>query len=260
MQKFLNINPEKTSQKIINFLKKEFSERQKRTAILAISGGIDSAVCAFLCKEAGLKLYAINLPYKKQSISDSLLIEKSLNLPKKQTITINIGSSVDAQIKKLKEHINIDALDKGNIMARQRMIIQYALAKKLNGLVVGTENLSEYYLAYFTLYGDQACDIRPIANLFKTHIYQLAKYFKIPEKIIKKAPSADLWKEQTDEKELGFSYKEADPIIYFKMIKKFTKEKILKNNKFNKSLVNKVIKRIDSTEYKRENPPKCIFC
>ncbi|TRZ80977.1 NAD+ synthase [bacterium] len=260
MQKFLNINPEKTSQKIINFLKKEFSERQKRTAILAISGGIDSAVCAFLCAKAKLNLYLVNLPYGGQSVKDGMSVAKELKLSEKQTLTINIGRVVDEQIKEIEKSVKLDQVDKGNIMARQRMIVQYALAKKLNGLVVGTENLSEYYLAYFTLYGDQACDIRPIASLLKTQVYQLGKYLGVPEKITKKAPSAELWKEQTDEKELGFSYEEADPIIYLYKVKNLNKEKILKKYPFNNSLINKVIERIDSTEYKRENPPKCIFC
>ncbi len=255
----LEINSKKVSNKILSFLKKEFQQRKKKCAILGISGGIDSAVCAFLCEKAGLKLYAINLPYKNQSIKDGELVEKSLKLPKEQIITIDIGKAVDEQIKELKKYAKLDSVDKGNIIARQRMIVQYALARRLKGLVIGTENLSEYWLAYFTSHGDQACDIAPIANLLKTQVYEIAKYLNVPEKIINKLPSADLWKGQTDEKELGFSYAKADPIIYLYKINNLTKEKIIETYGFNKSLVSKIIKRIDSTEYKRENSPKCIF-
>jgi NAD+ synthase len=138
------------------------------------------------------------------------------------------------------------------------MIVQYALARNLNGLVVGTENLSEYYLAYFTLYGDQACDISPIAGLLKTQVYQLGKYLEVPKEIIKKAPSAGLWKNQTDEDELGFSYEKADPIIYLKIIKKYSKKQII-NKGFPANLVDRVIKRIEKTEFKRQEGPKCYL-
>jgi NAD+ synthase len=252
-------NPQVISKEIILFLRKEFSNRKKKIAILGVSGGIDSALTAFLCHKAGLKLYVVNLPYNKQSTDDGNLIAKSLKLPEKQILTINIGSSVDSQFEKIEKSVKLDIVDKGNMMARQRMIVQYALARKLGGLVVGTENLSEYYLAYFTLFGDQACDIAPIAGLLKAQVYQLAQYLNVPEKIISKAPSADLWENQTDEKELGFSYTEADPIIYLNKIKLVSPSKIISQYGFKKSLVNKVMKRIRDTEFKREEVPKCYI-
>ena len=143
-------------------------------------------------------------------------------------------------------------------MARQRMICQYALARFLNGLVVGTENLSEYYLGYFTLHGDQACDISPIAGLFKTQVYELARYLGVPNWIIEKKPTAGFWPGQTDEAELGFSYEKADPILYFYFVKNYSKEKITKMG-FNSKLVNKVLERVMATEYKRQPPPKILF-
>lgn len=258
MNDLLEINPKKTVQKICHFLQKEFRQRKKQVAVLGISGGIDSAVCAFLCHRANLKLYALNLPYGRQDIQESLLVEKALCLSKKQILTINIKKTVDAQIRLIEEKIELTKLDKGNIMARQRMIVQYAVARKLNGLVIGTENLSEYYLAYFTLHGDQACDLAPIGNLFKTQVRQLAKYLKLPEKIIQKPPSAELWEGQTDEAELGFKYAQADPVIYLFKVEKKTSQQII-NMGYNKSLVNHVLGRIRKTEYKRQPPPKCLF-
>lgn len=253
----LKINCQKITRKIIDFLKKEFKKRKKSKAILALSGGIDSTVCAFLCQKAGLDLYGIILPYRGKG-TEGEKIAKILNLPKDHIFTIDISPIVDKAIKELQKIIKLDQIDKGNIMSRQRMIIQYALARGLNGLVMGTENLSEYYLGYFTLHGDQACDISPISGLFKTQVYELAKYLGVPQWVIDKAPTAGFWPGQTDEGELGFSYKDADEILYLSIIKKYPKEKIIKKS-FNQKLVNKVLARVRATEYKRKAPPKILF-
>jgi NAD+ synthase len=249
------LNDKKTIDKISKFLKQEFKERKKKAAVLGISGGIDSAFSGFLCRKAGLDLYAIIMPYKKRHLKESMMAADFLKIPKNRIFTIDIGLIVDKQIKELQKSVKMDETDKGNIMARQRMIIQYALARKFNGLVIGTENLSEYYLGYFTLHGDQACDISPINFLFKTEIYKLASNMNFPQWILKRPPTAGLWQGQTDEDELGFTYKEADQIIYYLIIKKLSKEQIIKKG-FNLSLINKVLERIKNTEYKREDPPK----
>jgi len=250
------MNKQKTVKKITDFLKKEFKKRKKKRAILAVSGGIDSALCAYLCKKAGLDVYAIILPYKKSG-GDGKKIVKDLNLSDSRVITIDIAPLVELAVKKLRKIIKIDQVDKGNIMARQRMVLQYSISRKLNGLVIGTENLSEYYLGYFTLYGDQACDISPIAGLLKTQVFDLAKYLGIPKWVLEKTPSADLWSGQTDEGELGFTYRDADQIIYYSIIKKQPKEKLIKKG-LNSKIIDKVLKRVKETEYKREGAPKCI--
>ncbi len=256
--KELLLGNRKISKKIINFLKKEFKKRDKKTAILGISGGLDSFTCALLCKKAGIDLYGIVMPYRKRKIEESMAAVKNLKLPKDRIIIIDIGPAVDSQINEFKGIINFDDVDKGNIMARQRMIVQYALARKLNGLVIGTEDLSEYYLGYFTLHGDQACDISLINNLFKTQVFSLAKYFGAPDRILKKSPSPDLWPNQTAEGELGFTYKDADEILYLSIIKKYPVKKIVDKG-FSLKLINKVLGRVKTTEYKRQNPPKLIF-
>ena len=256
MQNLL-LNNEKTTKNISSFLKREFKKRKKTKAILAISGGIDSAVCAYLCKKSGLDLYAVILPYGKRG-GEGRKIAEALKLSKNHIIIIDIASLVDRTVEKLERVVKINKIDEGNIMARQRMIIQYAIARNLNGLVIGTENLSEYCLGYFTLHGDQACDVRPIAGLFKTQVFGLAKYLEVPKWVFKKAPSADLWLSQTDEKEFGFTYKDADQIIYLSIIKKYPKEKIIKKG-FNLKLINKVLERVNATEYKRQSPPKPLF-
>jgi NAD+ synthase len=251
-------NHKKIAVKIINFLKREFKKRKKQKAILGISGGLDSTATALLCKKAGLDLYGILLPYRKRGLADSKKVAQILKLPKNRIIYIDIGLVVDAQVKELQKVVKLDKVDKGNIMARQRMIFQYALARRLNGLVVGTEDLSEYYLGYFTLHGDQACDISPIAGLFKTQVYEFAKYLGVPKWVLEKKPSPGLWLGQTAEGELGFTYREADQIIYLSIIKKYPKEKIIKKG-FSPKLVNKVLARVKATGYKRQAPPKLLF-
>ncbi len=250
------MNKQKTVKKIINFLKKEFKKRKKKTVVLALSGGIDSTLCAYLCKKAGLDLCAVILPYKKSGAEGEKLA-KTLKLSKSRIITVNIAPLVDAAVKSLRKTGRIGQIDRGNIMARQRMVIQYALARRLKGLVVGTENLSEYYLGYFTLFGDQACDISPISGLLKTQVFELARYLEVPDWILKKAPTAGLWGGQTDEGELGFTYKEADQVIQSAIIEKQPKGKLIKKG-LQPKVIDKVLKRIKETEYKREGAPRCL--
>lgn len=260
MKDSLLINPERTTNSIVKFLKEEFAKRGKTKAVIGLSGGIDSSIVAFLCQKAGLNLQLVLLPYKfdskKDCIVDSGLVINALGLSEKQVSLIDIAPAVDAQVKTLERLYSVNNLDKGNIMARARMIVVYFLARYFKGLVMGTENLSEYYFGYFTLYGDQAADINPIGGLFKTQVIQLGSHLGVPEKILKKAPSADLWNGQTDEKELGFSYQEADPILYWTMIRKYSEERIVKELGFKKDLVEKVLLRVKNSSFKREAIPK----
>lgn len=253
----LSINREEVSKKIIYFLKSEFSKRNKKVAVLGFSGGIDSALCAYLCQKAELDLYAVVLPCNDKS-KDGIVLVEEMGLKKDHIFVVDIFSATEEIVKGLEEVITMGDMDRGNIMARQRMIVQYAIARRLNGLVVGTENLSEYYLGYFTLFGDQACDISPIAGLWKTQVRELAEYLKVPKWVLDSPPTAGLWDGQTDEKELGFSYEDADKIMYLYLIKKFSKEKIA-DNLFNIELVNKILERVKNTEYKRSNLPKFLF-
>jgi NAD+ synthase len=241
--------------KITEFISSEFKKRNKTKAILGISGGLDSFTCALLCKKAGLDLYGIILPYKGRNMEESKRAVDDLNLSKNRVLTVDIGLAVDAQVEALKDIMIFDNVDRGNIMARQRMIVQYALARKLGGLVIGTEDLSEYYLGYFTLHGDQACDISMINNLFKTEVFQLCEYLGGPKWILSKPPSPNLWPGQTAEKELGFTYKEADEILFMSLIKKFPLKEIIKKG-FEKELAGKVLERVKATDFKRQNPPK----
>jgi len=214
----MNVDYKNKSQEIINWLRKTIMDTGFENMVIALSGGIDSSLSLTLLVRALGKehVHVILLPYgnlNDEGTKHAKLIAEFLELPKKNIHEINIKDAVSAFLRG-DEHQDPEKLRRGNIMARIRMIYLYDFAKKLNALVIGTENKSEYYLSYFTRFGDEASDIEPIRGLYKTQIFEMAKYLNIPKEIIEKAPSAGLWEGQTDEKEFGFSYIDADRILY----------------------------------------------
>ncbi len=218
MNQFLRINPEKETRNIVSFLQHTFQKQHIQNAVIGLSGGIDSAVsCYLVTKSLGPDhVYPVHLPYFQTDIKDINLILQNLGIPHKNLTVIPIKNLVEKFKKTLK--INTNSYLKirlGNIMARSRMIILFDRAKDHNAMVCGTENKTEHLLGYFTRFGDQASDIEPIVHLYKTQVYQLAKHLDVSESIIKKEPSANLWQGQTDEDEFGFSYGEADQVLYW---------------------------------------------
>ena len=147
----------------------------------------------------------------------------------------------------------VEKLRQGNIMVRLRMTVLYDLAKKHKALVMGTENKSEYLLGYFTRFGDEASDIEPIQKYYKTQVYQLAEFLKVRREFIEKPPTAGLWEGQTDEGELGFSYKEADQILFLNIDKGLSKSEIIDKG-FDKDTVEKVLARMKENEFKHKLP------
>ncbi len=147
----------------------------------------------------------------------------------------------------------MDTMRKGNIMARMRMIVLYDLSRKHNFMVLGTENKTEHLLGYYTRFGDEASDIEPIRELYKTHVYQLAKYLGVPRELIVKPPTAGLWENQTDEGEFGFSYKVADEILYQYCEKKLSKKEIIAQG-HNSNVVEKIWWWIKKGEFKNRLP------
>lgn len=205
-----------------------------KNVFIGISGGIDSAITASLCVKAlgPKKVFGIMMPYGQQpDIKDSLSV---INFLKINSLKINIKSLVDQFA------FTYNKLVTANIMSRVRMILLYAYANTQNGLVVGTTNKSEFSIGYFTKHGDGGCDLEPITNLYKTEVFQLAKYLKIPKTIINKKPSAGLWEGQTDEGELGFSYIDLD--------------KFLQGESIDIAIEKKIKKLINNSEHKRHLP------
>jgi len=262
----LKIKPKKEVKKIVNFIKGTLEKQGFKKVIIACSGGIDSTTVLFLAvRSLGAKnVLVIKLPTKNQNMNGVNNVLKNLKITEKNVFEINISpiikkilSTINYQSRRsqgssIKPRLStINNLRLGNITARTRMVILYDLAKAHQALVCGTENKSEHFLGYFTRFGDQASDIEPIKHLYKTQIYQLSKYLKIPEKIIKKEPTAGLWQGQTDEKELGFSYKQADPVLYFYCEKKLAEKEILKKGL---TKTKEVIKKVKQNKFKRQVP------
>lgn len=254
----LSISPKNEIQKITRFLKQTLRFTGFSRLIIPLSGGIDSSTVAFLAAKiiGPENILITHLPYKGiNKDNDYQLIVNILKTPPQNIFTINIKPVVDLLFSKLNSNLKarnsqlINKIRFGNLMSRVRMTILYDLAKTNNSLVCGTENKSEYLLGYFTLHGDNASDLEPIIHLYKTQVIQLAKYFKIPPKIINKPPSAGLWLNQTDQSELGFSYQEADPILYYYFDKKYSPKKITSLG-FPKTLVDKVLTRAKDHSFK----------
>ncbi len=227
MLKELKISPKRIEKNIIKFIREELGKTPFHKGIIGLSGGLDSTVVAYLTAKAiGSKnALALILPFQITSlknIADAKLVAKKLCICYK---IINITPMLKVYFKNFSK---VNRIRLGNKIARERMSILYDLAKKEKALVIGTSNRTELLLGYFTKYGDAGVDIEPLGSLYKSQVYQLAEYLNIPRKIIKKVPSADLWKGQTDEGELGLSYKEMDEILYFLVDRKYKKKKILK--------------------------------
>lgn len=217
-----------------------------------MSGGIDSALVAYLLRDALGKenVLAIMMPYKSSnpdSLNHAKLVIEDLKINSK---TIEITDMIDAYFKNEKE---ATSLRMGNKMARERMSILFDYSSKENALVVGTSNKTEIYLGYSTQFGDSACALNPIGDLYKTNIWDLSRYLKIPNELIEKKPSADLWEGQTDEQEMGLTYKEADQVLYRMLEENKTVEEVLAEG-FNKNLVDNIVRRMNRSEYKRRMP------
>lgn len=233
----LGINPSEEEKKIVSFLKKTFEEQKIEKAVIGISGGVDSAVSLALLAKAIPKnnITVLHLPYFEED-DDIEELANFIGLFEDQVVNISIEDIVDDIVDEL-DIPEQELLRRGNIETRIRMIILYDFAKKENGLVVGTENRSEYHLGYFTRFGDEASDIEPIQHLYKTQVYELAKHLGLPLSIINKVPSANLWESQTDEGEFGFSYKEADPVLYLYFDQRKTIEEIEKKHPNAKKII-----------------------
>lgn len=268
---FEDFKAQKISQGIIKFLQKKVKAAGFKKVIVPLSGGLDSSTVVFLAVRAlgPENVFIAKFPYRGlEQNQDADLVLSQLKIPKPPTggnvFEIEISEIVEEflskipGIKRLKfRESSLEKIRLGNLMARIRMILLFDLAKKEKALVCGTENKSEYLLGYFTRFGDSASDLEPIRYLYKTQVVRLAHYLGVPEKIIKKPPTAGLWQGQTDEKELGFSYQEADPILYYYADKNYTWEQIVEMG-YKKKLVEKVKNQVEKNQFKHEIPKVAI--
>ena len=248
----LTINTDLARQILTGFIRSEIQRTGWTRAVVGLSGGIDSALsCALAAEALGPEnVLAVRMPYKASS-ADSLehaqLLIDQLGV---QSETIEITDMVDPLIDK---DPDMSKTRKGNIMARARMIVLYDRSEDFKGLVVGTSNKTEILLGYSTLWGDMASALNPIGDLYKTQVRQLSRAMNIPAPIVDKPPSADLWANQTDENELGFTYEEVDKLLYLLVDQRYLPEECVEAG-FEKSFVEKVVTRIRRNQFKRMMP------
>ncbi len=249
----LEIDPDLISRILIDFIRSELNRAGFSRGLVGVSGGVDSAVsCTLAARALGPEnVLALSLPYRTTSeqarVHTAMVIEASGVNER----TIDITSIVEPYFEIMPE---MDRVRRGNVMARARMLILYDHSADFNGLVIGTGNKTEILLGYTTLYGDSACAINPIGDLYKTQIRQLAASLGIPEEIITKAPSADLWQGQTDEDELGFTYDEVDGLLALLVDGRMSPEGCVRAG-YAAAFVEQVLRRIQRTQYKRVLPP-----
>ena len=248
------LQPEQEMQKITHFLKETFRKTGFSKAIIGVSGGVDSAVSLSLSVRAlGPKnVYPVLLPYgalSTQGTIDAIEQIQALLIPTKNIIRIDIQPAVEV----LSRVVVPDETRKGNIMARVRMIVLFDQAKKLGALVVGTENKTEHHLGYFTRFGDEESDIEPIIHLWKTHVYEIARHVGVIKTILDKAPTAGLWPGQTDEKEFGFTYSEADMVLSL-VIEEKKNESELTETGVRPDTIQAVLERQKKNEFKLMTP------
>jgi NAD+ synthase len=249
----LTINTELARTILVGFVHSEITRTGFQRAVVGLSGGIDSALACVLAVEAlgPENVLAVRLPYKSSS-PDSLehaqILIDQLGVPSK---TIDITPMTDPLIELESGMSNVR---KGNILARERMIVLYDQSEDFKGLVVGTSNKTEILLGYSTLYGDAASAINPIGDLYKTHVRQLSRAMRIPAAIVDKPPSADLWVGQTDEGELGFTYEQADRLLYLLVDQRYSPQEAIEAG-FDEKLVKLVVERVRRYQFKRMMPP-----
>jgi NAD+ synthase len=249
----LLIDPDLARGILTGFIRSELNRMGFTKAVIGLSGGIDSTLSCFLAAEAlgPENVLAIRMPYRtssQESLDHAQLVADQLGV---KSMTIPITPMVDPLIDL---YPDMSSLRKGNIMARQRMIILYDQSAVWNGLVIGTGNKTEILLGYSTLYGDSACALNPLGDLYKTQIRQLSAAMNIPEVIVSKPPTADLWLGQTDEGELGFTYAEVDRLLYLLIDQRYSPEDCVDAG-FDLVFVQKVVERIRRNQFKRVLPP-----
>jgi NAD+ synthase len=249
----LSIDTELARKILTGFIQTEIQRSGFNRAVLGLSGGIDSALVCYLAAQAlgPENVLAIRMPYKtssQDSLDHAQLVIDALGV---QSQTIPITEMVDPLIDRFPDMEN---RRKGNIMARQRMIILFDQSEAFKGLVLGTGNKTEILLGYSTLYGDSACAINPVGDLYKTQVRQLSRALGIPVQLVDKAPSADLWVGQTDEGELGFTYEQADQLLYLLIDQRYKPEECVEAG-FSEDFVKSVIQRIRKNQFKRVLPP-----
>lgn len=245
------------------FIRGQLAQAGFDRAVLGLSGGIDSALVAFLVSEAigADRLLCVLMPYRTSSPASRADAEAVVDRLGCASELVDISPMVDAYFGTEaapgaagRDAAGASALRRGNFMARMRMATLYDRSVTWQGLVVGTGNKTESLIGYTTLFGDAACAFNPIGDLYKSQVRQLSAAVGVPEAIIRKAPSADLWPGQTDEAEAGFSYPDLDRLLYWRIDRRRSVEELVAAG-FERETVERVDRMVAGSEFKRQVPP-----
>jgi NAD+ synthase len=248
----LEINTDLARKIIVTFIRDSIQKVGFKRAVIGLSGGIDSALSAFLTAEAigADNLKCFRMPYRTSSadsLSDAQAVLDALGCP---SDIVEITEMVEPLFERFPD---MDNQRKGNVMARARMVVLYDQSVAFGGLVMGTSNKTEMMLGYSTLFGDSAAAIQPLADLYKNQVRQLAQAMGVPHSVIAKPPSADLWQGQTDEGELGYTYDAVDQLLYLLVDRRYRPEECIEEG-FEEAFVRRVWRQVRMNHYKRTMP------
>ena len=256
----LTIDPDLARRWLVSFLKDEVVRRRGFTqGIVGLSGGVDSSLTAFLAVEALGKenVIGVRMPYKTsspESLQHAQLVIDQLGI---ESLTIDITAAVDGYLSQVEKNGAADPTRRGNVMARERMIVLFDLSAKYKALPIGTSNKSERLLGYFTWHADDTPPVNPLGDLFKTQVRALARHVGVPDVILQKPPTPDLVPGQTTEGDYGISYDKVDRILYY-LIRGMKPEEIVARG-FTREEVDKVERRLESTHWKRRLPTVAVM-
>ena len=238
---------------IAEFIRGQLRQAGFERTVLGLSGGIDSALVAYLVAEAvgPERLLCVLMPYRTSSPASRSDAEEVVRRLGTESEVVDITPMVDGFYG---PDTDASAVRRGNFMARMRMSVLYDRSVTWGGLVVGTGNKTESLIGYTTVFGDAACAFNPIGDLYKSQVRQMAAAIGVPDAIIVKAPSADLWPDQTDEGEGGFSYPQLDRLLFWRIDKRRSIDEVVALG-FERSLVERVDRMVAGAEFKRQVPP-----
>jgi len=251
------LDPSDAAGRCVDFIRAILMAAGRESLVIGLSGGIDSAVAAGLAARAlgADKVLGVMMPYATSSaasVDDAVETAAVLGL---KTEKIDITPMAETFLANIPTG---DLIRRGNVMARCRMIVLYDISARDGSLVLGTGNRTEDLLGYTTMYGDNACALNPLGQLYKTEIRLLARHLGLPDAVLDKAPSADLWEGQADEDELGYTYAEVDRLLVH-MIDQGLGPKQMETLGFGSTLVRKVSDRVKAMAFKRSSPPVAVF-
>lgn len=253
LENVLSLNLPLVRRILVGFVRNEVLRTGMKRVVFGLSGGIDSSLAAYIAAEAlgPENVLGVRMPYTSSSsetMNHGALVAQRLGIPMK---TLSIAAQVDGYFSQIDDEAT--RLRRANMMARQRMTILYDQSADFGALVLGTSNKTELLLGYGTLHGDMASALNPIGDLYKTQVWALSEHFGIPDEIVRKPPTADLWSGQTDEAELGFTYEEVDRLLVRLVDQRVAPDALIAEG-FEAAFVQRVARMVRTTQFKRRLP------